>query len=86
MGETSITEKPGTTVEVSAFIFSMFQNRLRKLLRLCRGEWTMVHGIDISPNHYSLIHPSLIKCLLYSRIYGSTKMNKTQCLLSWSTI
>ena len=49
MGETTITEEPGTTMEVSAFIFSMFQNRLRELLRLSRGEWTMVHGIDIVP-------------------------------------
>lgn len=49
-----MTEEPGAKMEVSTFIFSMFQNWLSKLLGLCRGEWAMLHGINISANHYLL--------------------------------
>ena len=71
-----MTEESGTTVEVSAFIFSMFQNWLRRLMGLYRGEWAMIHGINISPNHDSLIQPKFIKSLLHARICEPTKINK----------
>lgn len=66
-------------------IHFLFSTSLRSMLGLYMDEWVTGHGFNTNLSHYYVIQSTFIEFLLYARVCGTTKINKTWSLSSWTT-